>query len=158
VLSLHNASTLHWLQFVAAALPSSMIIAVRSIVWRQSAAILRWTTCLHILGRIMADQLAAATRFPQDAFISLDEETHVYTVYGQQIQLSVTGVVESVYPVFDDEQVLASMRARGSIQRSSVYQGMTNAEISRKWRANAADAARFVHSLLHIHVCLHALL
>lgn len=92
------------------------------------------------------DALAIKNPFPRDASIVLDETNgrHVYMVDGEPILLSVTGVVESVYPVFDDEKVLAKMRASGSIERSPQYRGLTDAQISRKWRAGAEKASRFI--------------
>ena len=92
------------------------------------------------------DALAIKCPFPRDADIALDETDgkHVYTVRGVPYTLSVTAVVESVYPVFDDAKVLAGMRARGTIGRA--YAGKTDAQIARMWREGAETASRYTVS------------
>ena len=71
-----------------------------------------------------------------DANISFQERGHIYDVNGDKTFTSVT-VVHGFAKPFNPVEVIASMRKRDFAR----YEGMSDADIQRKWKLNGIDAS-----------------
>ena len=74
----------------------------------------------------------------RDANISFQERGHIYDVNGDKTFTSVTKFVHGFAKPFNPVEVIAGMRKRGL---SAEYEGMSDADIQRKWKLNGIDAS-----------------
>ena len=74
----------------------------------------------------------------RDSHISFQEFGHIYDVDGDKTFTSVTKYVHGFAKPFNANEVIAGMRRRGL---SPEYEGMTDADIQRKWKLNGIDAS-----------------
>ena len=74
----------------------------------------------------------------RDSHISFQEFGHIYDVDGDKTFTSVTKYVHGFAKPFNANEVIAGMRKRGL---SPEYEGMTDADIRKKWKLNGIDAS-----------------
>jgi len=90
----------------------------------------------------MAIYLANKNPHTRDADISLDEETHTYTIKGKtEGYLSVTKWIHSLFPSFDADVIIDRMMASNKWPMSK-YFGKTKQEIKDLWRENGMRASK----------------
>ena len=83
--------------------------------------------------------LSLLNAHPRDGHIKFQEEGHIYDIDGDKSYTSVTKFVHSFAEPFNAVRVIAGMRKRGL---SSEYEGMSDADIQRKWKLNGIDASK----------------
>lgn len=81
-------------------------------------------------------QLAEKNRFPQDARITFDEDTHTYTVDNVKAGISVTGLIGASFPWFDVQAQSTRMVGRHQ------YRNMSAREIGTQWKIKGEQSSR----------------
>lgn len=69
----------------------------------------------------IADLLATKNHHPRDDRIIFDEDAHTYTVDGEIYPTSVSGIVHSLFPQFDAEEVIAKNFDKWKDNKQSPY-------------------------------------
>ena len=89
----------------------------------------------------MATYLAKKNPHPRDDDISLEEETHMYTINGESGEhMSVTRWIHSLFPAFDADVIIDKMMASARWSKSK-YFGQTKEEIKALWKSNGREAS-----------------
>lgn len=85
------------------------------------------------------DHLKKLNPHERDDHIVFDEEPHIYYVYGDPTNTSVTTLVHKYFPKFNPDLVISRMM-RSKNWPNSKYYGMTADEIKEQWSQNGLDA------------------
>jgi hypothetical protein len=89
---------------------------------------------------------------PRDRRLRFDERTHTYFIDGQRGKMiSVTGIVHRLFPVFDADQAIASMRKGRKWNPQHPMYLKSNAEIKQAWEDNRNNAAS-MGTQMHAHL------
>ncbi len=96
---------------------------------------------------------------PKDAFITFDDPSHVYTVNGKKMEISVTEFKSMFFPKFDQEKALqsifnptATVEEMGKMivrrdHKTSDYKGCDREGVLNKWDSNRTDGT-LVHDAI----------
>lgn len=83
-----------------------------------------------------------------DPYISFDEKDHFYFVNNtksiETYKVSVTGFIDSFFPGFDANKIIANMKSSKNWKTNpkyKQYQGLTNEQIKEKWNLNGTEAS-----------------
>lgn len=80
--------------------------------------------------------LSEINAHPRDAFVSFEEEHHLYTIEGvPEHPISVTTLIHKFFPKFDADKIIEGMMKK-STWKTSEYYGMTPEEIKKQWEDN----------------------
>ena len=88
----------------------------------------------------MSTLLEIKNRHPRDDAITLDEQSHTYTINGEHY-MPVTTWIHSFFPAFNAPQVIAGMKAGRNWTPDNPYFGMNNKDIIKMWADNGKEAA-----------------
>lgn len=76
----------------------------------------------------------------RDKSVSLDEETHIYTINDETDYISTTTWIHSHFSEFDSDKIITNMM-NGKNWKKSKYYGKSREEIKDMWEANGREAA-----------------
>lgn len=89
--------------------------------------------------------LANKNAHQRDAYISFEEEEHIYTIHGIRGEYcSATTFIASLFQHFDADKIIDTMIAKGKLQDpENQYYGMTREEIKKQWNDKGKLASGF---------------
>ena len=94
------------------------------------------------------DYLKNINSHPRDKFITLDDETHIYSVFNDTSYISSTKLIHSHFPEFNSNLIIQNMRNSKNWSKSK-YFGMSDLQIKNIWDNNkhiAAEAGTLLHN------------
>jgi len=92
-------------------------------------------------GALPWQRLAVKNHHERDDRITFEEETHVYSVDGVPLQISVTSLVGNLHKHFDADEIIRKMRKNAQKFAVGPYYGKTDNEIKAGWDKNRDEAS-----------------
>ena len=92
-------------------------------------------------GALPWQRLAVINKHERDDHITFEEASHVYSVDGVPIQISVTSIIGHLHKPFDADKNIRKMRANKQKFAVGPYYGKTDEEIKAGWDKNRDEAS-----------------
>jgi hypothetical protein len=92
-------------------------------------------------GALPWQRLAVINHHERDDRITFEEASHIYSVDGVPIQISVTSLIGSLHKHFNADEIIRKMRANAQKFAVGPYYGKTDDEIKAGWDKNRDEAS-----------------